>query len=102
MKKQSLKEVKPQYVKRQRLKDLISYVRDFCAQHHEDIIDVIFFLLKNELQIQENPRVSTLDRLRIAENTCTLSAEGCLAMRVDALQSKEQYRFMHDLLKHHS
>ena len=59
-------------------------------------------ILKNELQIQENPRTSALDRLWIAENTCTLSAEDCLAMRVDALQSKGQYRFMHDLLKHHS
>ena len=37
--------------------------RDFFAQHHEDIIDVLFYILKSELQIQVNPRGSALDRL---------------------------------------
>ena len=59
---------------RQRLKDLISYVRDFCAQHHEYITDV--YILKNELQIQKNLRASALtDFGKQKIQACTFPAE---------------------------
>ena len=45
-KKQSLLEAQPQYVKRQRLAEPIKYLRNFCTDHHENIRDVLFFMLK--------------------------------------------------------
>ena len=99
IKKQPLQQARPQYVKRQRLYAPIKYIRDYCKDHHENVVDVLFFMLKNELELTNDmDKASSLKKLWESKGDISLSAEECLAMRVESLQSKTQYRYQYEML----
>lgn len=100
--KQPLKGAKSQYVKRKRLADVIEFVRKYCQEHHENVIDVLFFVLHNELKYaDENDRALALQRLwhSPSKGDASFSPEECLAMRIESLESKTQYTYQYQLLK---
>ena len=99
--KQSLRDSNKQYVKRKRLKTLIHTMNEFCERHHESRRDVLFFLLRNEMEDEGNKKgAESIDTLwHSGDMTVTFSPDECLAIRVDTLQSKGQYKNMYDILK---
>ena len=92
---------KRQYIKRQRLKDLIEYIKKYCVEKYENRLDVLFFLLLNELMEKglttESESVRKLWEKKDVSDV--LSADECLAMRVETLQSKVNYRKQYDVLR---
>jgi V(D)J recombination-activating protein 1 len=79
-------------VKNKRLKDCFQYIDSFCIQHNEDKDDVLFTLLKEHLaQSGYSNKVALLMEIKQGK-TDPMSVDQCLALRVEKLQSKNQYK----------
>jgi hypothetical protein len=90
MHKIPLAEADKQYVKKKRLKPIITSIDNFCDTFFESKLDVLFFLLNSELRkIGQSKKTDVVYSLWQKENVSgTLSPKECLALRVDTLQSK--------------
>ena len=100
--KGNIMDISPGYVKRNRLKELIHYVRNYCKERNEKNVETLFFMLENELQLlDESDRIVALDKVWQAKSkgAALLTPEECLAIRVENLQSKMQYTTQYQLLK---
>ena len=87
------------HTRHKRLKLIISKVDEFCTSSDENKTDVLFFMLKDHLRDVSDPRWKVIENLWFNGNSDScLSAEQCLAIRVDLLQSKGQYRAQYDFL----
>lgn len=90
--------VSAKHTRHKRLKPIISQVNEFCSTADENKTDALFFMLKDHLRDVNDPRWK-LENLWMNENcNSSLSPEQCLAIRVDLLQSKGQYRAQYDFL----
>lgn len=87
--------VSAKHTRHKRLKPIISRVNEFCQMQDENKSDVLFFMLKDHLKDINDPRWKQIENLWLG-NDNTLSPEQCLAIRVDLLQSKGQYRSKYD------
>ena len=92
-----LHSVSAKHTRHRRLKPIISQVNEFCNAQEENKSDVLFFMLKDHLKEINDPRWKQVESLWLGNNS-TLSPEQCLALRVDLLQSKGQYRSQYDFL----
>ena len=101
LRKIPLAEADRQYVKRKRLKPLISYLDNFCDSQFESKIDILYFLLHNELSITGDGKKAEVvwSLWQKGKMTELLTPKECLALRVDTLQSKSQYKKQHDYFK---
>ncbi len=99
--KKNLKDITKIHAKEKRLKPLISFVKRFCKDQYENVTDVLFFMLIDELDLNdEKKKVATLRQMWYQDKESTgLTAEDCLALRVDTLQSKTQYTKQYNFLK---
>jgi hypothetical protein len=89
---------KRKYIKQKRLHEVIKNVDDFCNSHNEDKLDVLFIMLKQSLEDKKDNRAIEIDNLWHGKSR-TLTSEECLALRVDTLQSKENYKSQYHFLK---
>ena len=83
------------------MKPVIDYINEFCKQNNENKSDVLFFALHDSLREANDPRMNIIDNAW-KNKSQTLNAQECLAMRVDALQSKTQYKHQYFFLKEKS
>lgn len=98
--KTPLSELKKSYVKNCRLATIIKQMDEFCSTHHESKLDVLYFLIIDELQaLGDTEKVTIVKKMRDDVITHSLSSQESLAMRVDLLQSKSQYKKQYQLLK---
>lgn len=97
--KQSLIHCDRQYAKQRRLKPLIDKLNTFCEENTEDKKDVLFFLLLSLLTEQNNTqKASAVEAIwKGLDNTFT--TDQCLALRVDKLETKNQYKKEYDYLR---
>ncbi|KAK3100740.1 hypothetical protein FSP39_024522 [Pinctada imbricata] len=96
--KMPLFSAKRKYVKQYRLKSILADVSKFCSEHKENKTDVLFFMLRQHLEDVNDNRAPSIDSLW-AGNIDNLSPSQCLALRVDTLQSKGNYRAQYYFLK---
>ena len=89
--------VSAKHTRHRRLKPIISQVNECCHAQEENKSDVLFFMLKGHLKEINDPRCKQVESLWSGNNS-TLSPKQCLALRVDLLQSKGQYRSQYDFL----
>ena len=79
--------------KTHRLKPFYDFFENTCKERYENKIDVLFFMLKNELRkIGDNQRANEIDNIWKPERKTQLSVDQCLALRVDNLMTKGQYK----------
>ena len=74
------------HARHKRLKPISSDIDTFCSEHNETRSDVLFFLLKDTLKSQGDNRWKDVENLWSGQTQNTLTAEQCLALRVDLLQ----------------
>ena len=86
------------YVKQTRLVSLLETTDDFCKTHKEDKSDVLFFMLRQHLEDNNDNRARDIDNIWQGKSK-SLSPEQCLALRIDTLQSKENYKSQYYFLK---
>ena len=86
------------YLKQKRLKEAFTSLTEFCSSHHEDETDVLFFMLRQKLYDKNDDRHHAIDSIWQG-NSVKLTPNQCLAMRIDTLQSKQQYRSQYNFLK---
>ena len=78
---------------RKRVKEISDQLDTFCVEKHESKTDVLFFLLRDELEkAGQKNKAKLLDNLRKSKQTYTLTTEQCLSVHADTLLSKGQYR----------
>lgn len=95
-----LLECRKHYARSFRLKHIICELDKFCEERHEVKVDVLYFLLMDELtRLGQHDKAGTVRQLTCNVLTNVMSADEALAMRIDLLQSKSQYRKQYDLLK---
>ena len=87
-----------QYVKQPRLLSLLEKTDEFCTTRKENKTDVLFFMLRQNLEDSNDSRARDIDNLWQGK-TRSLSPEQCLALRIDTLQSKENYKSQYYFLK---
>ena len=94
------------YMKYRRLKDVISTVgkdvEKVCLEHLEDETDVYFGLLVAHLHTKKDDRLEKVVQAWRGDSgdvETSLSADLCLALRVDSIQSKTQYAKQHEMMK---
>ena len=76
-----------------RIKEVNDKLDAFCTEKNENKLDVLFFLLREELEKNGKKEMAKrLINLRKSKETYTLSTEQCLSVRADSLLSKGQYR----------
>ena len=86
------------YVKQKRVSSLLKTTDEFCKSHKEDKTDVLFFMLRQNLEDKKDNRANEVDNLWRGK-TAMLTPEQCLALRIDTLQSKENYKSQYYFLK---
>ena len=86
------------YLKQKRLKKINDLVTDFCTSNAEDKGDVLFFSLQQHLKDCNDSRHNDINY--IWKNCSSkLTPSQCLALRIDTLQSKMQYKAQYNFLK---
>ena len=89
--------VSAKHTRHRRLKPIISQVNECCHAQRKISMMFCFFMLKGHLKEINDPRCKQVESLWSGNNS-TLSQEQCLAIRVDLLQSKGQYRSHYDFI----
>ena len=92
---------KAKYIKQKRLKLLIDSTDDFCKSKNENKLDVLFFMTLQHLKSTNDDRAESLESLWRDHTNLKLTGHHCLAIRIDTLQSKAQYRSQFEFLKLH-
>jgi hypothetical protein len=95
--KNDLKDMNPNYIRNKRLKPLIDEVKSFCSSKLEDETDVLFFMLKDCLERHSDARAKSVKQVWNGAHS-QMTPEECLSMRVDTLQSKNQYKKQYSIL----
>ena len=87
-----------QSCKNECLKDFFEFFYTKCAESHENKVDVLFFMLRNELWNNgERNKANEIQNIWINKSeTCV---DQSLAMRVDLLMTKSQYRKQYGLFE---
>ena len=100
-KKMSLSQVKNrQSCKNGRLKDFFDFFETKCAENHENKTDVLFFMLRNELwNSGQKDAANEIQNIWTNKNETSLTVDQSLAMRVDLLMTKSQYRKQYGLFE---
>lgn len=86
------------YLKQTRLKEALDSFSAFCNSHHENKTDVLFFMLHQNLLDNNDDRRHIIESLWKGQSW-QLNPNQCLAMRIEILQSKLQYKAQYNLLK---
>lgn len=99
--KASLSQVRnKRYVKNVRLAEIIGQIDKFCETKHESKLDILYFLLIAELKaLGHTDKADSVAELQEGIQSSPLTPDESLAMRVDMLQSKTQYKKQYELLK---
>ncbi|XP_070545703.1 V(D)J recombination-activating protein 1-like [Ptychodera flava] len=97
--KQSLRTADRQYCKQKRLKACYDFLRDFCTANSESTEDVLFFLLRSYLYDSGDRERSNLVDDLWSKTQSKMSADECLALRIDNLQTKNRYKAQYDMFK---
>jgi hypothetical protein len=86
------------YLKQRRLKGLNDLVTTFCQTNKEDKGDALFFMLQQHLKDSNDVRFNDINDIWKSTDS-KLTSSQCLALRVDTLQSKTQYKAQYNFLK---
>ena len=91
--------VNVQNCKRQRLKPFFDFMEFTCKERHESKVDILFFMLRNELRNLNDRRADTIDKIWKEEGQYSLNADQSLSLRVDTLITKGQYKSLYDIFQ---
>lgn len=100
--KKPLVSIDKQYAKQKRLKEVIQSVRSFCDAHEEDVGDVLFFMLRSHLQDSNKTKQASAVESIWKGADDNLTVDQCLALRVEKLETKNQYKKEYEFLKQHN
>ena len=97
--KTPLAEVKDrQSCKNNRLKQYFDFLETQSKQDKENKTDILFFMLHTELwNLGERDKAKQLENLWTNKNLASLTTEQCLALRVETLMTKGQYKMQYGL-----
>ena len=97
--KQPILKCNKYYVRHERLKPAFDFLDNWALDHKENKIDVLFFILSWELKVSGD-KLRAKEAYKLWENKPSgLTPAECLAIRVETLQSKYQYKEQYDILK---
>lgn len=97
--KVKLYDISRQYAKRRRLLPMFSMLDEFCDLNNENTEDVLFSMLATTLYDNGKKELANkIEYLWVQQTDYILTADECLASRVDLLQTKNQYREQFDYL----
>lgn len=97
--KVKLYDISRQYAKRRRLLPMFSMLDEFCDLNNENTEDVLFSMLATTLYDNGKKELANkIEYLWVQRTDYILTADECLASRVDLLQTKNQYREQFDYL----
>ena len=93
-----LKEVEQDYAKSRRLSSVLQHINTFCQRRKEDRGDLLFFVLREHLRENCDPRYKEVDKIWEG-HPGQMTVEDCLAFRVSNLQRESNYRNQYDFLE---
>lgn len=97
-KKVKLFDVSRQYAKRRRLSDIFDNLKSFCDLNNENE-DVLFSMLSVTLHDSGKTELAhKVENLWHEQDNYCLTADECLASRIELLQTKNQYKQQYDFL----
>ena len=96
--KQPIPNLSSKHLRHVRLKKIIGDVNDYCTVNNESKTDVLYFMLRDHLKQIGDSRFKDIDS-SWKEASNEMSADQCLAMRIDLLQSKGHYNRQYLFLK---
>lgn len=99
LQKMPIYDCKAKYVKQKRLKQIENSMEEFCSSKKEDKTDVLFFMLIHHLKSINDNRHEQINDIWGGGGFRKLTSHECLAIRIDTLQSKTQYKCQYDFLK---
>ena len=93
-----LKEVDQDYAKSRRLSSVLQHINTFCQRRKEDKGDLLFFVLREHLRENCDPRYKEVDKIWEG-HPGQMTVEDCLALRVSNLRRESNYRNQYDFLE---